>query len=94
MNKRKVGSQKVILVASLLLGAVALFPPRQEISSIPKPAGRGFLFNPGFSEVIIPDAYGGRVKLYEINAGRLLAEALLIVALAGIALVYMWSEDA
>ena len=30
----------------------------------------------------------------QINAGRLLAEALLIVALTAIALVYVWSEDA
>ena len=94
MNKRNLASQKVILWSLLALSAVALFPPRQQSGTFPYSAGRGFLFNPDFSSVTVPTSYGGRVELYEINTGRLLAEALLITALTGFALISVWSEDA
>ena len=94
-NKRPSQSLRVALVASVLLGAIALFPPRQQTNkAVPQSVGRGFLFNPEFSSTTIPTSNGGRVEIYEINAGRLLAEALLIVAVAGFAMVWVWSEDA
>ncbi len=67
-----------MLIASALLGAIALFPPCRTASGGKMP--REFLF---FINGIV-----------EINAGRLLAESLIIVAVALFALIYVWGEDA
>ena len=68
----------MLLTATALWGAIALFPPCRTPGGSSAP--RTFLL-----------FVGGSV---EVNAGRLLAEALLIVALAGFALIYVWGEDA
>lgn len=77
MNKRKSQSVKVLLVAVVLLGAAALFPPCETRNGLTAP--REFLLFVGDN--------------IQINAGRLLAEALLIVAIAGFALLYVWGEE-
>ncbi len=78
IGKRNSQSLKILLVVFLLMGAVALFPPCQTLSVLTAP--REFLF-------FLSDNA-------QVNAGRLLAETLLILSCAGIGLVYVWSEDA
>ena len=77
IDKRKSQSFHVLLVFLLLLGAIALFPPCQTLSG--QIAPREFLFFVGGNS--------------QINAGRLLAEALLISVISGMSLIYVWSEN-
>ena len=71
----------VLLTGFSLLGIIALFPPvraNNKHSSLQ----RGFLFGSGYS-VSFPPSKGHGSWTPEINTGRLLAEALLIVAVTG-----------
>ena len=93
IDNRKNKSLQVLFFAFLSLGLVALFPPRQTAGNFHDSAGRGILFDPNFSQVTTSTSSGSTTRSYEINAGRLLAEALLIASIASGYLVYLWSDN-
>ena len=90
IDNRKHQSLQILFVAFLLIGIIALFPPRQSAGGFSE--GRGILLDPSFSLVTTQTPSGSRTESYEINVGRLVAEALLIASVAGVSLVYVWSD--
>ena len=91
IDNRKHQSHQVLFIAFFSLGLIALFPPRQTPGGTGS-AGRGILFDPNFSQVTTQNSGGSTTQSYQINPGRLLAESLLIVSIAGGYLVYLWGE--
>ena len=71
----------VIAGGLILCGACALFPPRHDlrtVSGIP----RVFLFSPGIN--LVPASPHDTDYPVEIDAGRLLAECILVIVVCGL----------
>jgi len=83
ISKSKVAT--VLLLTLLLTSVYALFPPRQTESGWAQP--RRFLFSANTGPNIVVGSSGD-----QINAGRLLAELVLIWCVAGLVLLYLWVD--
>jgi hypothetical protein len=87
--------QRVVVIGGLLLLAlVALFPPRKGFEpsnlrgSFPfQVASRKFLFSGEIYQYVYTVQGGDRGIAAEVDPGRLIAEALLVVSLTGIVFV-------
>ena len=73
----------VIGIGCLLIALLALFPPTRVRGT--STTGRGFLF----AETLLIE----RSPSLEVETGRLLAEAFLVVALGGLVLCFAGLED-
>jgi len=83
----------LVLLSLVLLGLSAAFPPRRGVwddtaagfGSATRIPPRAFLYEARFY-------HGGGMTLYELDAGRLLAEWGLILSISGMALVVLRKE--
>lgn len=94
MNKDKSRAFTLALVGLLLCFLCALFPPRRSVTGGPTSVSRAFLFDADIDKNKIKNSDGFTYSSVEIDAGRLLAEFILIVAATGFGVIYSFAPKA